>query len=84
MGMYQRADGSIHAGYQSHPQHIQWGNISQGAAHSPDSACSPPRSSAQQQLTCRSPSLCLSASDLLDRLCVVLVRRSTAAFANRS
>nr|6S82_A Chain A, Beta-fructofuranosidase [Phaffia rhodozyma]6S82_B Chain B, Beta-fructofuranosidase [Phaffia rhodozyma] len=36
MGLYQRADGSIHAGYQSHPKHIQWGNISQGAAYSSD------------------------------------------------
>ncbi|KAL7412178.1 glycosyl hydrolase [Mrakia frigida] len=36
MGMYQRDDGSIHAGYQYHPQHIQWGNISQGAAWSSD------------------------------------------------
>lgn len=36
MGMVQFPDGSFHAGYQYHPQHIQWGNISQGAAFSKD------------------------------------------------
>ncbi|KAK4055900.1 hypothetical protein OIO90_003157 [Microbotryomycetes sp. JL221] len=32
MTMYQRDDGSLHIGYQCHPQHIQWGNISNCAA----------------------------------------------------
>ncbi|KAJ7151108.1 glycosyl hydrolase [Mycena filopes] len=35
-GLYQRSDGSYHAGYQCHPNHIQWGNISQCAATSKD------------------------------------------------
>ncbi|KAJ7770559.1 glycosyl hydrolase [Mycena metata] len=35
-GLYQRSDGSYHAGYQCHPNHISWGNISQCAATSQD------------------------------------------------
>ncbi|KAJ6571789.1 glycosyl hydrolase [Mycena capillaripes] len=35
-GLYQRADGSYHAGYQCHPNHYSWGNISQCAATSKD------------------------------------------------
>ncbi|KZP28036.1 glycoside hydrolase family 32 protein [Athelia psychrophila] len=36
MALWQRSDGSFHAGYQFNPQHTQWGNISMGAAHSKD------------------------------------------------
>ncbi|KAJ7627629.1 glycosyl hydrolase [Mycena polygramma] len=35
-GLYQRSDGSYHAGYQCHPNHYTWGNISQCAATSKD------------------------------------------------
>ncbi|KIM20837.1 glycoside hydrolase family 32 protein [Serendipita vermifera MAFF 305830] len=35
-GLFQRSDGSFHAGYQCHPQHYQWGNISQCSAFSDD------------------------------------------------
>jgi beta-fructofuranosidase len=35
-GIWQRSDGSFHIGYQCHPQHIQWGNISMCAATSAD------------------------------------------------
>ncbi|KAH8919330.1 glycoside hydrolase family 32 protein [Atractiella rhizophila] len=35
-GLFQRSDGSFHAGYQCHPQHYQWGNISQCSAFSND------------------------------------------------
>ncbi|KAJ7136062.1 glycosyl hydrolase [Mycena epipterygia] len=35
-GLYQRADDSYHAGYQCHPNHYTWGNITQCAAHSKD------------------------------------------------
>lgn len=35
-GLWQRDDGSFHAGYQCHPQHYQWGNISQCSAFSDD------------------------------------------------
>lgn len=36
MAMFQRDDGSIHVGYQCHPQHVRWGNISNCAAFSKD------------------------------------------------
>ncbi|KAJ7637095.1 glycosyl hydrolase [Roridomyces roridus] len=35
-GLFQRRDGSYHAGYQCHPNHYEWGNISQCAATSKD------------------------------------------------
>ncbi|KAJ7660076.1 glycosyl hydrolase [Mycena rosella] len=35
-GLFQRSDGSYHAGYQCHPNHYTWGNISQCAATSTD------------------------------------------------
>ncbi|ETW84894.1 glycoside hydrolase family 32 protein [Heterobasidion irregulare TC 32-1] len=35
-GLFQRSDGSFHAGYQCNPHHYTWGNISQCAAHSKD------------------------------------------------
>ncbi|KAJ7076090.1 glycosyl hydrolase [Mycena belliarum] len=35
-GLYQRTDGSYHAGYQCNPNHHDWGNISQCAATSND------------------------------------------------
>ncbi|PVF95784.1 Arabinanase/levansucrase/invertase [Serendipita vermifera] len=35
-GLFQRSDGSFHAGYQCNPQHISWGNISQCSAFSND------------------------------------------------
>ncbi|KAJ7190926.1 glycosyl hydrolase [Mycena pura] len=35
-GLYQRSDGSYHAGYQCHPNHYTWGNISMCAATSKD------------------------------------------------
>ena len=38
MGIFVRDDGYIHVGYQHHPQHIQWGNISMAAALSKDFA----------------------------------------------
>lgn len=36
MALFQFSDGTYHAGYQFNPMHIQWGNISMGAAHSKD------------------------------------------------
>ncbi|KAG8993555.1 hypothetical protein FRB93_001934 [Tulasnella sp. JGI-2019a] len=36
MGLFQMKDGKFHAGYQSHPNHVYWGNISMGAAWSSD------------------------------------------------
>ncbi|KAJ7275067.1 glycosyl hydrolase [Mycena rebaudengoi] len=35
-GLWQRTDGSVHAGYQCHPNHFNWGNISMCAATSKD------------------------------------------------
>ncbi|KAJ7217489.1 glycosyl hydrolase [Mycena haematopus] len=35
-GLFQRRDGSYHAGYQCHPNHYTWGNISMCAATSKD------------------------------------------------
>ncbi|KAJ7145383.1 glycosyl hydrolase [Mycena crocata] len=35
-GLWQRSDGSYHAGYQCHPNHYTWGNISMCAATSKD------------------------------------------------
>ncbi|KAJ6486871.1 glycosyl hydrolase [Mycena sanguinolenta] len=35
-GLFQRSDGSYHAGYQCHPNHYSWGNISMCAATSKD------------------------------------------------